>query len=102
VVVSVLNTVSSNNASADDTFAFQATQDVVINGYVVIKKGAPGQGTITAVDGAASNGHAGKLAMRFDYVMSTDGLKIPLTVYVDHNVHVAATEASGTVAGYAR
>lgn len=144
---------SSNNASADDTFAFQATQDVVINGYVVIKKGAPGQGTITAVDGAASNGHAGKLAMRFDYVMSTDGLKIPLTdservasgeekkgasstativgyaflglpglfmhnfvrggqsqvdpsmkitVYVDHNVHVAATEASGTVAGYAQ
>jgi hypothetical protein len=153
VVVSVLNTVSSNNASADDTFAFQTMQDVVINGYVVIKKGAPGQGTITSVDGAASNGHAGKLALRFDYVMSADGLKIPLTdservasgddkkgasstativgyallglpglfmhnfvrggqsqvdpsmkitVYVDHNVHVAATEASGAAAGYAQ
>ncbi|MBD5655725.1 MAG: hypothetical protein IAI50_11190, partial [Candidatus Eremiobacteraeota bacterium] len=103
VVVSMLNTVSSSTASVDDTFAFRVASDVVVHGCVVIKKGAPGQGTITSANGATGNGQAGKLGMRFDYVMSADGLKIPLTSgdRVASGEDKKGASSTATILGYA-
>jgi hypothetical protein len=153
VVVHLADKLTSASATANDTFAIQASQDVVIDGWIVIKKGAPGQGTIVSTEGAAGNGSAGKLTLRFDYITGADGLKIQLsdsnttetgedkkgasstatiigyaflglpglfmhnmvrgrqmeidpsmkfTIFVDHNVHVAASEQSVTPTGYAK
>jgi len=153
VVVHLTDKLSSSSASADQTFAFQAVQDVAVNGWVVIKRGATGMGTVVQTDGAGGNGHAGKLVLRFDYITGADGLKIQLsdsnttetgeekkgasstatilgyaflglpglfmhnmvrghqmeidpstkfTIFVDHNVHVTASEQVATQPGFAK
>ena len=56
-----------------------ADSDVVVNGWIVIAKGAPGQGEVISVDRAASHGHAGNLGLKFDYIYGVDGKKIRLT-----------------------
>ena len=78
---------SSLKNAKDTPFYCEADADVVIDGRVVIAKGAPGQGTI--VQSAAgdtnammsfANGHSGppKLVIRFDWITGVDGLKIRL------------------------
>jgi hypothetical protein len=61
-----------------DTFQVQAAKDVVINGMVVIRKGALGGGTIQQVDHAGGNGHSGGLLLNFDWIYAVDGGKIRL------------------------
>jgi hypothetical protein len=103
VTISTLNTLSSASAVVGDRFAFSADKNVVINDSVVIRKGAHGQGTITSVEGAGSNGHEGKLSLQFDYITGQDGLKILLT---DSNNAQGGEEKKGasstaTILGYA-
>jgi len=62
-----------------DTFAIAASQDVVVNGWVVIAKGAAGQGEVLSVERAGSNGHAGSLGIQMDWIFAADGEKIKLT-----------------------
>ena len=63
VPIVVVNPISSSNANVGDTFAVQAQSDVVVNGWVAISKGAPGQATVTSVDRAGSHGHPGSLGI---------------------------------------
>jgi hypothetical protein len=79
ITIQLRDELSSGTAKADDTFAFKAAQDVVVNGYVVIAKGAPGQGTVVSSEPAGGNGHPGKMALQFDYIFSVDGYKIKLS-----------------------
>jgi hypothetical protein len=71
--------ISSGNANVGDTFGIEAAQDVIIDGWLVIKKGAPGQGEILAVDRAGSHGHPGSLGVQMDWIYSVDGHKVKLT-----------------------
>jgi hypothetical protein len=71
---------SSSSAKVGDTFSFQAANDVVASGLVVIQKGAQGQGEVMQAESAGGNGHSGKLAIQFDWIMSTDGSKIKMSV----------------------
>ncbi len=78
VPVHVLGEVSSSKVKDGDTFQVQAAQDVVVNGMVVVRNGALGQGTIGEVDQAGGNGHSGALTLNFDWIYSVDGGKIRL------------------------
>jgi len=103
VAIHLVDKLSSANATANQTFAFQAWQDVIINGWVVIKKDAPGQGTIVSAEGAGGNGGGGKLVMRFDYITAADGMKVQLS---DTNSTQAGDDKKGasstaTIIGYA-
>jgi hypothetical protein len=77
--IRLIDTISSSNANVGDTFQFRADSDVVVNGWIVVAKGAPGQGEVISVDRAGSHGHAGNLGLKFDYIYSVDGKKIRLT-----------------------
>ncbi|MDQ2907754.1 MAG: hypothetical protein M3R44_00205 [Candidatus Eremiobacteraeota bacterium] len=79
VPVHVVGQLSSSQVKAGDTFQVQAAQDVVVNGMVVIRNGAEGQGTIGEVDHAGGNGHSGALTMNFDWVYAVDGGKVHLS-----------------------
>ena len=79
VPVHLVTALSSGSVKPGDTFAVQAAQDVSVNGMVVVRSGAAGQGTIGEVDHAGGNGHSGSLVMNFDYVYSVDGGKIKLS-----------------------
>lgn len=79
VPVHVVGQVSSGQVKPGDTFQVQAAGDVVVNGMVVIRDGAEGQGVIGEVDHAGGNGHSGALTMNFDWVYAVDGGKIRLS-----------------------
>ncbi len=77
--VALVDKVSSATANAGDTFAVKATDDVSVDGWVVIPKGAGGQGEVVSVDRAGSHGHPGSLGVQMDWIFAADGEKIHLT-----------------------
>lgn len=79
VGVTVVNPISSSTAKVGDTFAIQSQSDVVVDGWIAVSKGAPGQGTITSVDHAGSHGHPGSLGIEMNWIYAVDGEKVRLT-----------------------
>lgn len=98
----VATPISSSSAKVGDTFAIIATDELDIDGMVIVEKGAKGQGTIAMVEGAGSNGHAGKLGLQYDYVTASDGNKIKLsnTQHIDQGEGQAGKASTATVATY--
>jgi hypothetical protein len=70
--------VNSSENHVGDIVEFVTTNDVVVNGWVVIPAGAKGQGHIVKIDLAGGHGHPGTLDMACDWVYSADGGKIRL------------------------
>jgi hypothetical protein len=79
VQVHVVGSVNSGSARADDIFEIQAAEDVVVDGMIVVRKGAGGQGHIIEADGASGNGHSGSIALAFDYIYAADGGRVKLS-----------------------
>ncbi len=79
ISIVVADKISSANANVGDTFAIRASEDVVVNGWVAIAKGATGQGEILTVDRAGSHGHPGSLGVQMDWIYAVDGDKVKLT-----------------------
>ena len=79
ISIVVADKISSANANVGDTFAIRASEDVVVNGWVAIAKGAAGQGEILTVDRAGSHGHPGSLGVQMDWIYAVDGHKVKLT-----------------------
>ena len=79
VAYRVVGQVSSATAKVGDTFSIRAVHNVVVNGWVVIARGATGQGDVVSVDRAGPHGHAGSLKMKMDWIYGVDGNKIQLT-----------------------
>ncbi len=79
VPIHVVGEISSANSAVSDIFDVQASDDVVVHGKVVIKKGALGKGEIVEVDKAGGNGHSGKLRLKFDWIYAADGGKVRLS-----------------------
>ena len=75
----VTDKISSSNANVGDTFGIKAADDIVVDGWVVVAKGAGGLAEIVKVDRAGSHGHPGSLAIQLDFVYGVDGNKIKLT-----------------------
>ena len=92
----VTDKISSSNANVGDTFEIKAAADVVIDGWIVVVKGAGGLAEILKVDRAGSHGHPGSLALQLDYVYGADGDKIKLTAAQKSQEGQNASGASST------
>lgn len=79
VAVSTTDKVSSATAQVGDIITISATEDVVVDGYVVVSKGAGGQAEIASVERAHGNGGSGNLGIKMDWISAIDGEKILLT-----------------------
>jgi hypothetical protein len=103
VTIRMVDTIDSGTANVGDTFEFKADDDVVVNGYVVIARGAAGHGTVTKVDRAGTHGHPGSLGIQLDYVYAVDGEKIRLDTDNKNAVGEDKKGASSTatIIGYA-
>jgi hypothetical protein len=71
--------ISSGSAKKGDVFGFTAANDLIVNGYIIVKKGAHGEGLVSSAEPSGSHGHAGRLGLQFDYIYAVDGAKIKLT-----------------------
>ncbi len=79
VAYHVVGDLSSANARVGDTFPIRAAHNVVVDGWIVIPRGATGQGDVVSVDRAGPHGHAGSLKLQMDWIYGADGNKIRLT-----------------------
>jgi hypothetical protein len=96
VKVHIVGTLSSKDAKEDQTFPIAAAEDVVVNGMVVISKGAGGEGVVKKVDGARGSGHSGSLQLVMNFIHSADGGKIALSSSVQNQSEEDRKGASST------
>jgi hypothetical protein len=103
VTIRIVDTVDSGTANVGDTFEFKADDDVVVNGYVVIARGAEGRGEVTKVDRAGTHGHPGSLGIQLDYVYAVDGEKIRLDTVnkTETGEDKKGASSTATIIGYA-
>lgn len=74
----LLKPISSADVKAEDRIDFEAAEDVIVKGKVVIKKGSAGRGTVVEARKKRSFGRSGKLTFTIDYVKSVDDQNIRL------------------------
>lgn len=49
IPVRMVDTIDSGSANVGDTFEFKADDNVIVNGYVVVARGAEGRGEVVSV-----------------------------------------------------
>lgn len=64
--------------STGETVNFEVASDVVVNGIVLIRRGALSTGHFTDVEKTKTRGRHAQIAFTFDSVTAVDGQKIPL------------------------
>jgi hypothetical protein len=79
VPVRVAKRISSSSASPGDLFAIEAASDVLVNGWIVIRKGAHGQAEVLAATPADTHGHVGSLSIAMDWIDLVDGHEVRLS-----------------------
>ena len=79
VKVSVDQQLTSSTEHAGEKFQFKANEDVIIERWVVVKKGAVGEGEVLTAERAGGNGHPGKMQLQFNWIYGADGFKIRLS-----------------------
>jgi len=73
------NVLTTENVEKQDTIDFDVGEDVVVNGHVVIAKGAPAVGKVVGVKGAGKKkAKDASVTFRFISVRSVDNQQIPL------------------------
>ncbi|MBV8332363.1 MAG: hypothetical protein JO192_06460 [Candidatus Eremiobacteraeota bacterium] len=92
VPVRVAAKLSSATANPGDTFPLRAGSDISVEGWIVIRKGALGQGEVTSA--APAHGAPGALGLRFDWITLADGHKARLSTQraVEGDVEAAAAQ----------
>jgi hypothetical protein len=79
VSLKLRNVLTTDNCRKNDTIAFEVAEDVVVNGHVVITKGAPAEGKVTDVKGAFKPRDKGaEVVFRFLTVRAADRQDLPL------------------------
>ena len=78
VRLTVEEALSSKSAKAGDTFKLVVTDDVAIDGHVVIAKGAPATGRIITAEKKSLATHNGTLEVAIDSVKAVDGQTVAL------------------------
>ncbi len=78
VPVHLVSSVSSSSTKPGQTFQIIATSPTVVHGWIVFKKGAPGQGRVVSATPAGKSGRQGTLSIRFEWLYAADGQRIPL------------------------
>jgi|GEM_PF-5869247 len=78
VTLRITTAASSQNAKLGDAVNFQVARAVIVDGVVIIPRGARATGTIAAVKHKAHMGRGGSLQLSVDSVSLPDGREVPL------------------------
>lgn len=84
VKMRLAETISSASAKTGQSVPFETTEDVVVQGVVVIPKGSAALATVTAAEPKKSMGRGGKLDVNVDSVRLADGEKAQLRAMQDN------------------
>src|SRR6185295_90920 len=76
--VSVAKEVTSKDAKPNDPVEFTVTEDLVINGQVIVRKGTPATGSVINAEKKGYMGKSGKLAVQVESTTTSDGRPLKL------------------------
>lgn len=97
-LVTPLNTRTSRSG---DLVTFQVSEDMYVDGHLIIPKGAQGNGTVTKVESAKNFGRDAEIQIGFDTVVALDGSNIDTVLGEKAKMEnkSLATAAGASVAG---
>jgi hypothetical protein len=98
VKIALTDQLASNTAHTGDHFQFHSLEDVTVDGWIIVPKGALGEGEVVHAESAGGNGHPGKLQLQFDWIYSADNLKVKLSDVPSTNNGDASKGAASTAA----
>lgn len=84
VKVRLAENLSSATAKTGDSVSFEVTEDVLVDGVVVLPKGAQALATVTDASPKKSMGRGGKLDVNIDSARLADGEKVQLRATQDN------------------
>lgn len=101
VRIKMVTSLDTRQNREGDAFTFQASEDVYVNGVLVIAKGAVGEGKILKVQQARNFGRDAKLELSFDTLQAFDGTEVQtfLGDKAKEETKSLAKAAGATVAG---
>jgi len=79
VSVHLVDSISSSSSSQGQTFSVIVAEPAVKQGWVLVQKGANGQGHIVAVNPAGKAGHEASVSVQLDWVVAVSGQHVDLT-----------------------
>lgn len=78
IPVRLLESLKGDTLAVGQTIDFEVSMDIVIDRYVVIKKGAPAYATVTTAQKAGYVSQGGKLGFSMDHCVAVDGSRVHL------------------------
>lgn len=84
VKLRLAETISSAHAKTGQEIPFEVTEDVLVQGVVVLPKGAQAVATVTEANAKKSMGRGGKLNVNVDSARLADGEKVQLRAVQDN------------------
>jgi hypothetical protein len=76
--VAVVKEVTSKEAKPNDPVDFTVTEDLVLNGQVIVRKGTPAIGSVINAEKGGYMGKSGKLAVQVESTTTSDGQRLKL------------------------
>lgn len=96
ITIHLVSSVSSSTAKPGQTFQIVATTPTVVRGWIVFKKGAPGQGRVVSATPAGKSGRQGSLSIQFEWIYAADGQKVSLAGILRNTTGKNKTGSSNT------
>jgi hypothetical protein len=81
IKLQLLHKLDSHMAKGGDKIEFEVVNDMVVNGVIVLRRGAPATGLITASQASRTMGRAGRLTFTIDEIRLSNGEKVPVRAY---------------------
>ena len=103
IKIKLVTPLNSEMTKAGDLVKFQAAEDIIYNGKLIVAAGSPGEGVVTKVKGAQNFGRNGEIDVDFQQIQSFDGttLKTFLGDKAKMEIKNLAYAAGASVAGIA-
>lgn len=78
IPVKLLQNLKGADLVVGQSINFEVSMDIIIDGYIVIKRGAPAYATVTTAQKAGHVSQGGKLGFSMDYCKAVDGSRVYL------------------------
>jgi len=79
ISVHLVDSLSSSSASEGQSFSVVVADPLVMQGWVLVQKGADGKGHVVAVNPAGKGGNEASISVQLDYVVTVSGEHLALT-----------------------
>lgn len=103
VKIKLVTPLNTETSKVGDKVKFQASEDVIYNGQLIIAAGAPGEGVVTKVKSARNFGRNGEIDVDFQQIQAFDGTYIQTTLgdKAKKEIENLAMAAGASIAGIA-